>query len=65
MHDIGDMLTKGGIKGFFYPFMKNKTIRILPQHKAFYTNSITEYIIVFFIYIIDIFLVYKMLNINL
>lgn len=65
MHDIGDMLTKGGIKGFFYPFMKNKTIRILPQHKAFYTNSITEYIIVFFIYIIDIFLVYKILNINL
>jgi inner membrane protein len=65
MHDIGDMLTKGGIKGFFYPFMKNKTIRILPHREAFYTGSIQEYIIVFFIYMIDIYLVYKILNIDL
>ena len=54
MHDIGDMLTKGGIKGFFYPFLREKTIRILPKNLAFYTNSITEYILIFILYLINI-----------
>ena len=59
MHDIGDMLTKGGIKGFFYPFLKEKTIRLLPKEFAFYTNSVTEYVIVAILYLVDFYLVNK------
>lgn len=59
MHDIGDLLTKGGIKGFFYPFLKDKTIRLLPKEFAFYTNSITEHIIVFILFLVDVYLYYK------
>jgi len=59
MHDIGDMLTKGGIKGFFYPFLKEKTIRLLPKEFAFYTNSATEYVIVAILYLVDFYLVNK------
>jgi inner membrane protein len=47
MHDVGDMLTKGGIRGFFYPFFKDKTIRLLPKKYSFYTNSLEEYLIIF------------------
>lgn len=59
MHDIGDLLTKGGIKGFFYPFLKDKTIRLLPKEFAFYTNSITEHIIVFILFLVDVYLYLK------
>ena len=59
MHDIGDLLTKGGIKGFFYPFLKNKTIRLLPKELAFYTNSIIEHIIVSLLFLVDVYLYYK------
>jgi len=59
MHDIGDMLTKGGIKGFFYPFLKEKTIRILPKNIAFYTNSVTEYMLIFVLYLVDFYLINK------
>jgi len=63
MHDIGDMLTKGGIKGFLYPFYKNKTFRVLPKEMTFYTNSIIEHIVIFILVLIDIFIVIKVLNI--
>jgi len=43
LHDVGDMLTKGGINGFFYPFYKKKKIALLPRFLRFYTNSVTEY----------------------
>ena len=47
MHDVGDMITKGGITGFLYPCCKNKTFRLLPKDYCFYTNSIIEHIIIF------------------
>jgi len=59
MHDIGDMMTKGGIKGFLYPFFKNRTFRILPKKFAFYTNSFTEYIIITFLFLIDSYMYYS------
>ncbi len=59
MHDIGDMLTKGGIKGFFYPFLKEKTIRLLPKNLAFYTNSLTEWILIALLYTADFWLISK------
>ena len=59
MHDVGDLLTKSGIKCFFYPFLKDKTIRLLPKEFAFYTNSITEHIIVSILFLVDAYLYYK------
>lgn len=45
-HIIGDMLTKGGINNFFYPFTKNIKTALLPKCFRFYTNSLFERIIV-------------------
>jgi len=53
MHDIGDMLTKGGINGFFFPFFPNTKIAVLPRQLRFYTNSITEYIVIMFLILIN------------
>jgi len=66
MHDVGDMLTRGGIKGFLYPCCKDKTFRLLPKNLAFYTNSITEWILISILYIIDLYLYVKLnLDINI
>lgn len=46
-HDIGDMLTKGGIIGFLFPFFMSKKIALLPEPLRFITGSITEYIVIF------------------
>jgi len=56
MHDIGDMLTKGGIKGFFFPFFINKKIALLPYPLRFYTNSLTEHILILILAMSHIFL---------
>ena len=42
MHDVGDMLTKGGIKGALKP-LYGGTVRLLPKSLAFYTGSFGEY----------------------
>lgn len=44
MHDAGDMLTKGGIKGFLFPFFPNTTVALLPKFMRFYTGSLQEMI---------------------
>jgi len=40
-HLLGDMLTKGGIRDFFYPFSSKKGV-LLPRKFRFYTNSAIE-----------------------
>lgn len=64
MHDIGDMFTKGGIRGFLYPCCKEKVFRLLPKKYAFYTNSIQEHIIVTILFLIDGYLLYKLGGVN-
>ena len=58
MHDVGDMLTKGGINGFFFPMLPNTKIALLPRALRFYTNSITEYMIILFLMVLNLFLVF-------
>jgi len=58
LHDMGDMLTKGGINGFFFPFFPNTKIALLPRAVRFYTNSITEYMVILFLMIVNLFLAY-------
>jgi len=54
MHDLGDMLTKGGINGFFFPFFPNTKIAILPRQLRFYTNSIAEHILIVFLLLLNV-----------
>ena len=48
-HDVGDLLTKGGIRGFFFPLMPTTTIGLLPKFLRFRTNSLVEYIFMIFL----------------
>lgn len=58
MHDAGDMLTKGGINGFFFPFFPTTKIALLPRIFRFYTNSVTEYLVILVLIIANIVFVY-------
>ncbi|WP_456389251.1 metal-dependent hydrolase [Hydrogenimonas sp.] len=46
MHDIGDMLTKRGIRGFFWPLFPKMTTRFLPRPFALHTGGWAEYLLV-------------------
>ncbi len=48
MHLVGDMLTKGGINKFFYPFFDAKGV-LLPRKFRFYTGSMNETFVLLFI----------------
>lgn len=59
-HILGDMLTKGGVKGVFYPFGSvERAYGILPKRFRFYTNSSIEKLLNFMLgifLIIELFL---------
>ncbi|MBW6487570.1 metal-dependent hydrolase [Sulfurimonas sp.] len=61
LHDVGDMLTKGGIYGFFFPFFSNTKIALLPRVLRFKTFSIQEYIIVFFLLLLNAYIYFKLI----
>ncbi len=61
LHDCGDMLTKGGITGFFFPFFPNTRIVLLPRFLRFYTNSINEYFLILGLVCLNIFLTITLL----
>lgn len=63
-HDMGDLLTKGGIRGFFYPLMPSTTIGLLPKFLRFRTNSIVEYIFMFFLIGLNVYIINFFLNKN-
>ena len=46
LHDFGDMLTKGGIVGFFWPILAKTRVALLPKPLRFYTGSLQELILV-------------------
>lgn len=55
-HDAGDLLTRGGIRGFLFPLMPNHTIGLLPKELRFYTNSVTEYLVMLMLIVLNIYL---------
>ncbi|NCB48818.1 MAG: metal-dependent hydrolase [Clostridia bacterium] len=62
-HDIGDMLTNGGIKGFFFPLFPNTRIAILPSFLRFDTFSLVEhFFIIFFLIPINSYFVFLLLK---
>ena len=44
MHLLGDMMTKGGIRDFFYPLRSTKAV-LMPRGYRFYTGSLQEYLV--------------------
>lgn len=62
-HDLGDMLTNGGIKGFFFPLFPRARIAILPSFLRFDTFSITEYfLITFFLIPLNVYFTFLLLR---
>jgi len=66
LHDIGDMLTKGGIKGFSWPIFPNTRIALLPYFLRFKTFSIEESVLIYLGLIpLNVFLVFYLSKIGL
>lgn len=63
-HDIGDLLTNGGIGGFLFPFFPNTKIVLLPKVLRFETFSFVEMIFNALLFCANIYL-YTMLTIRL
>jgi inner membrane protein len=42
LHDMGDMLTKSGIVGFFFPLFPSTRVALLPRVMRFRTGSVVE-----------------------
>lgn len=61
LHDIGDMLTKGGIYGFFFPFFHKTKIVLLPEFLRFETFSFSEMIVVFFLLLFNAYIYFKLI----
>ncbi|MBU1711452.1 MAG: metal-dependent hydrolase [Proteobacteria bacterium] len=62
-HILGDMLTKGGIKNIFFPFLKGNTYGLLPKDFRFYTNSAFErFIILPVLFVMNFFVAFYFIN---
>jgi inner membrane protein len=59
MHDVGDMLTKGGIISFFYPLGIGKKIGLLPKTFRFRTFSLTEKIVILLLLLMNFVFLFK------
>ncbi|WP_353736872.1 metal-dependent hydrolase [Aquamicrobium sp.] len=65
MHVAGDLITISGIKGFFWPFWKERRVYILPRILRFQVFTIKENIYVFFILIFILhFFLQKFMNLS-
>lgn len=63
MHTIGDLLTKGGIKGYLYPFLPDTNVGLLPRSMRFYTGSIQETILINLLIVVNFILAIKLISI--
>lgn len=57
MHDVGDMLTKGGIVSFFYPFFPGKRAALMPSYIRFKTFSFAENVFIMALILFNMFLI--------
>ena len=58
VHTLGDLITVGGIQGYFYPFLANRKIVLLPYALRFYTGGSAEKIVIISLVLLNIYLVY-------
>jgi inner membrane protein len=61
MHTIGDLLTKGGINGYLYPFFPDTKVGLLPKALRFYTGSLQEIILINILVGINALLFFKLI----
>lgn len=60
LHTFGDLITIGGIRGYFYPFWSNRKIVLLPYVLRFYTGRGAEQILITFLVLLNGYLVYAL-----
>jgi len=58
LHTLGDLITVGGIGGYFYPFWSNRKIVLLPYPLRFYTGGGAEKIVIMCLVCLNAYLVY-------
>lgn len=61
MHTIGDLLTKGGINGYLYPFFPGTKVGLLPKSLRFYTGSLQEMILINILVSINALLLFRLI----
>lgn len=59
LHTIGDLMTVGGIRGYFYPLWPGQKIVLLPDGMRFYTNGFTERILNTTLFVINGYLIFS------
>ncbi|TDA67315.1 hypothetical protein E0765_03585 [Sulfuricurvum sp. IAE1] len=53
MHTVGDLITVGGVRGYFYPLWPDQKIVLLPDGFRFYTNGFIEHFFNTFLLLIN------------
>jgi len=61
LHTLGDLITVGGIRGYFYPFFSTRKIVLLPYPLRFYTRGVAEQILIFFLLLLNGYVVYTLI----
>lgn len=56
MHGIGDLMTSGGIRGYYWPLFSRKTVRLLPGYLSFATGSWREWVVILLIFASGLFM---------
>lgn len=62
-HTLGDLITAGGIIGYFYPFWPEKRIRLMSKYLPIYTGGFVEYLIILVLMVVDIKIYLQYVNI--
>lgn len=62
LHDMADMVTNEGVKGFFFPFFPNKRAVLLPRFLRFNTGSAVELFVILAMSISLIFMTLHLFN---
>lgn len=61
IHTIGDLITVGGIQGYFYPFWSSRKIVLLPNFLRFYTGGVAEQILIGLLACLNSYFVYALI----
>ncbi len=56
LHAVGDMLTKRGIRGFFFPLFPRTNIALLPKYLRFKSHSKIEKLFIFLLILFHLYL---------
>lgn len=59
-HDVGDLISNTGIKGFLFPFLINTKIVLLPKILRFETFSVVESFVIFILMVVNFYIYFEL-----